>query len=210
MFGPNKRNRRFRNEQRLQNVRLVEEINKLQGGTPTKSHPNQFLIKLTEADDIKTYLCMFERTALPWPNARWASLLWIQSGPTGPQLKVHGQHKVVMDHFLRVLPHDMKRATTLHAPQTLEDLLVDGDQRRRFDCGTLGYLAWNCPCQEESVPSESPGDKTGHAVNYVISCWAHSEPLAPMVPVKVDVHDTQVLLDSGSMVTLRNTHLLAQ
>ena len=39
-------------EQRLQNVRLVEEIRKLQGGASPESHPNQFLLKLTEDNDV--------------------------------------------------------------------------------------------------------------------------------------------------------------
>jgi hypothetical protein len=63
--------------QELQNVRLVEEIRKLQGGASPESHPNQFLIKLTEDDYIETYLCTFEQTALRegWPRPKWASLL---------------------------------------------------------------------------------------------------------------------------------------
>ena len=63
-------------QQRLENVLLIEEIRKLQGGASTESHPNQFLIKLTEDDDIETYLCTFERTALweGWPRQKWASL----------------------------------------------------------------------------------------------------------------------------------------
>jgi hypothetical protein len=63
-------------EQRLQNVRLIEEIRKLQGGASTESHPNKFLIKLTE-DDIEAYLCTFEWTALQegWPRQKWVSQL---------------------------------------------------------------------------------------------------------------------------------------
>ena len=50
----------------------------------------------------------------------------------------------------------------------------------------------------------------GHVVNYITSCWAHHKSTAPMVPVKVDGHDTEALLDSGSMVTLVTTSLLNQ
>lgn len=42
-------------EQRLQNVHLLEEVSKLQGETQTELHPNQFLIVLMEEDDIETY-----------------------------------------------------------------------------------------------------------------------------------------------------------
>lgn len=68
---------RMLEEQLLQKVRLVEEIRKLQGGAPTESHPNQFLIKLTEDNDIETYLCTFKQTALREgrPRLKWASLL---------------------------------------------------------------------------------------------------------------------------------------
>lgn len=45
-------------------------------------------------------------------------------------------------------------------------------------------------------------------MKYVTSCWAHPESTAPMIPVKVDGHDTEALLDSGSMVTLVTTSLL--
>lgn len=60
------------------------------------------------------------------------------------------------------------------------------------------------------MPLASPGGEVGHTVNYVTSCWAHYESTAPMVPVKVDGHDTEALLDSGSMVTLVTTSLLNQ
>ncbi|KAK6321825.1 hypothetical protein J4Q44_G00088010 [Coregonus suidteri] len=60
------------------------------------------------------------------------------------------------------------------------------------------------------MPSASTGGQVGHAVNYVTSCWAHHESTAPMVPVKVDGHDTEALFDSGSMVTLVTTSLLNQ
>ena len=55
---------RMLEEQQLQKVHLVEGIRKLQGEASIESHPNQFLIKLTEDDDIETYLCTFERTVL--------------------------------------------------------------------------------------------------------------------------------------------------
>lgn len=87
---------------------------------------------------------------------------------------------------------------------------VDGDQRRCFECRTRGHLAWNCPAREESMPSASPGGVVGHTVNYVTSCWAHHKPTAPLVSVKVDGHDTDALLYSGSVVTLVATSLLAQ
>jgi hypothetical protein len=63
--------------QQLQNVRLVEEIRKLQGGASPDSYPNQFLLKLTEDDEVETYLCTFERIALRkgWPRPKSASLL---------------------------------------------------------------------------------------------------------------------------------------
>ena len=47
-------------EQCLQTVCLLEEVKKLRGETQTESHPNQFFMKLTEDDDIETYLCMLE------------------------------------------------------------------------------------------------------------------------------------------------------
>ena len=84
---------------------------------------------------------------------------------------------------------------------------VDGDQRRCFECGAQGHIAWNCSAREESMQLASPGGEVGHAVNYVTSCWAHHESIAPMVPVKVDGHDTVGPLDSGSMVTLVTAHL---
>ena len=51
--------------------------------------------------------------------------------------------------------------------------------------------------------SQSLRSEVGYAVNYVTSCWATNQ-LHPWtaVPVKVDGHDTEALLDSGSMVTL--------
>ena len=64
-------------EQCRQNVRLHEEVRNLRGEKQTELHPNQFLIKLMEDDDIETYFCTFEWTALRegWPKAKWTSLL---------------------------------------------------------------------------------------------------------------------------------------
>lgn len=67
-----------------------------------------------------------------------------------------------------------------------------------------------CKAREESMPSASPGSEVDHAVNYITSCWVHHEPTAPMVPVKVYRLDTEALLDSGSVVMLIATNLLAQ
>ena len=46
-------------EQRLQNVCLLEEVKKLWGEKQIELHPKPFLIKLIEDDDIETYLCTF-------------------------------------------------------------------------------------------------------------------------------------------------------
>lgn len=60
-----------------QNLRLVADVAQLKGGTAQESSPTTFLVKLTEEDDVETYLCNFERSAQRegWPKPKWDSLL---------------------------------------------------------------------------------------------------------------------------------------
>jgi hypothetical protein len=60
-------------------------------------------------------------------------------------------YKVVLDRFLRALPHDMKRAASLCVPQTLEGLLEAMENTEHS-----GPAEWE-PCRVSDPCEESEG-----------------------------------------------------
>ncbi len=154
---------------------------------------------------------------------------WLLEGsPSAGQVA----ERVVVDRFLRALPHSHRQAVGMKNPTTTAELveaieLADAAQQRdagerappfprrvvqerRAPEGTQRPLSRPGPPspRDEPMPTEAP---PGPARTWLAGCIIHRDlPAgAPEVDVRVNGRRTRAILDSGSAVSLVKSHLLS-
>ncbi|KAJ8333482.1 hypothetical protein SKAU_G00414900 [Synaphobranchus kaupii] len=82
------------------------------------------------------------------------------------------------------------------------------DSHRCHRCGELGYISWNCPVTDEPMPTEVSDFAGKKPCGLVFACLGRENPPL-MVTAHINGRETPAMIDTGSMVTLAQPHLVA-